>query len=315
MTMSLILNQGDRSESRIYYCAQYLAESLGLFAKHGLSVQFTTAESGGKTVQGGQVPAVMAGEADLTIGGPMVMMKNYQEQGPELLCFAAAVSANPWFLAAGKTDDDFSLASLRGKRVIDVGNVGTATLSFNWLLRQHRLESEVELIAGSGDEAADFAAVSRGDADYALHSMHALAPFIVRGDISAVTSLAPLCGDIPWSAYIARRDVMAAKQAAFSAFTAAMAEAQQWLQTHSAQALADRVQPWYQDYPKAALVTGLDAYLKANVFAASPLIAREDFDRFARLLTEAGWLSPEIPVPFAALVETSLAARANPSQE
>ncbi|MGB9095153.1 ABC transporter substrate-binding protein [Erwinia sp.] len=312
MTMMLKLNQGDRSESRIYYCAQYLAESLGLFARHGLSVKFTTAESGGHTVQGGQVPAVMAGEADLTIGGPMVMMKNHQENGPELLCFAAAVSANPWFLAAGQADGNFTLESLRGKRVIDVGNVGTATLSFNWLLRQPPLKNEVELIAGSGDEAADMAAVSRGEADYALHSMHALAPYIARGELHSIASLAPLCGAIPWSAYIARRDVLAEKQQAFLAFTAAMQEAQQWLHNHSAQALADRVEPWYQDYPKAALVIGLEAYLQANVFAASPLMAQKDFDRFAVLLTEAGWLSPEIPVPFAALVDVSLATSVKP---
>lgn len=312
MTISLVLNQGDASESRIYYCAHYLAESLGLFAKHGLKVSFTTAESGGETVQGGQVPAVIAGEADLTIGGPMVMMKNYQENGPALVCFAAAVSANPWFLAAGKADSSFTLSSLRGKRVIDVGNVGTATLSFNWLLRQHQLEKEVELIAGSGDEAADFAAVSRGDAEYALHSMHALAPFIARSELYAVASLAPLCGAVPWSAYIARHDVMAEKKAAFSAFTAAMSEAQQWLRANSADALATQVRPWYPDYPSAALVTGLDAYLEANVFAASPLMRREDFDRFAVLLTEAGWLTPEIPVPFAALVELSFAAGVKP---
>lgn len=312
MTISLVLNQGDASESRIYYCAHYLAESLGLFASHGLKVIFTTAESGGKTVQGGQVPAVIAGEADLTIGGPMVMMKNYQENGPALVCFAAAVSANPWFLAAGKADNNFTLGSLRGKRVIDVGNVGTATLSFNWLLRQHHLEKEVELIAGSGDEAADFAAISRGDAEYALHSVHALAPFMARGELHTVASLAPFCGDIPWSAYIARRDVMAEKQAAFSAFTAAMREAQQWLHSHSAEALAAQVQPWYPDYPSAALVTGLEAYLKTNVFAASPLMRREDFDRFVVLLTEAGWLTPAIPVPFAALVDVSFAAGVHP---
>lgn len=312
MTLSLILNQGDASESRIYYCAHYLAESLGLFAKHGLKVTFTTAEAGGKTVQGGQVPAVMAGEADLTLGGPMVMMKNHQENGPALVCFAAAVSANPWFLAAGKNDVDFTLSSLRGKRVIDVGNVGTATLSFNWLLRQHQLENEVELIAGSGDEAADFAAVSQGEADYALHSMHALAPSVVRGELYAVTSLAPLCGAIPWSAYIARRDVMVEKKAAFSAFTAAMSEALQWLQANSARALATQVRPWYPDYPSAALITGLDAYLKANIFAASPLMLREDFDRFAVLLTEAGWLTPAIPVPFAALVDISFVAGVKP---
>ncbi|WP_017799750.1 ABC transporter substrate-binding protein [Winslowiella toletana] len=306
MTSRLILNQGDRSESRIYYCALYLAESLGLFAKYDVDIQFTTAESGGHTIQGGQVPAVITGEADLTIGGPMVMMKNYQQQGPQLMCFCAAVAANPWFLAAANSEPGFVPDALRGKRVIDVGNVGTATLSFNWLLNQHQLSDQVTLIPGSGDQQADFAAVASGDYDYALHSMHALAPAVASGKLHCVASLAPLCGDMPWSAYIARRDVLQQKRPAFIAFTRAIAEAQQWLLSHDAAALAQQVQPWYADYPAAALVAGLDAYLHSGVFASGPDIARQDFEHFATLLTETGWLSAQIPVPYAALVDMSL---------
>jgi len=307
MTMTLILNQGDASESRIYYCAQYLAESLGLFARHGVKVIFSTAQSGGKTVQGGQVPAVIAGEADLTLGGPMVMMKNYQERGADLVCFCAAVAANPWFLAAATAMPNVNLAALRGKRVIDVGNVGTATLSFQWLLRRHQLADAVTLIPGSGDEQADYAALAGGHYDYALHSMHALAPEIAGNRLYAVASLAPLCGAIPWSAYIARRDVLAEKRPAFMAFTRALAQALRWLATHGADALAQQILPWYGDYPRAALVAGLDAYIRSGVFATGPHIPQVDFARFAALLTEAGWLHTRLPVPYASLVDMSLA--------
>lgn len=306
MATRLIINQGDRSESRIYYCALYLAESLGLFAHYGVDVQFTTAESGGHTIQGGQVPAVIAGEADLTIGGPMVMMQNYQQQGPELVCFCAAVAANPWFLAAARPQTDFTPEALRGKRVIDVGNVGTATLSFNWLLSKHQLSDDVILVPGSGDPQADFAAVAAGEYHYALHSMHALAPAIAAGELHSVASLAPLCGDVPWSAFIARRDILQQKRAAFIAFTHALNDAMQWLHRHNAAGLAEQVGRWYADYPAAALVTGLEAYLQCGVFARSPQIAQADFDHFAALLTESGWLSAQIPVPYAALVNSSL---------
>jgi NitT/TauT family transport system substrate-binding protein len=302
MTHRLTLNQGDSSESRIYYCAHYLADKLGFFADQDLIVRFTTSESGGHTIQGGQVPAVINREADLTLGGPMVVMKNYQEKGPELRCFCASVAANPWFLAAAQAKPGFQLADLHGKRVIDVGNVGTATLTFRWLLRQHGLAEAVTLLPGSGDEDRDYATVAAGDADYALHSMHALAPAIANGMLHSVASLAEPCGNVPWSAYIARADVMQEKPAAFAAFTRAIARALRWLQQHDALDVAEQIQSRYPGYSLAALVTGIAAYQQAQVFAPQTLIPGAEFDHFRQLLSDIGWLDPSLPVPYAALV-------------
>ncbi|MEZ3501414.1 ABC transporter substrate-binding protein [Pantoea sp. KPR_PJ] len=298
----LTFNQGDASESRIYYCAHYLAESLGLFAAEQLQVTFTTSASGGHTVQGGQVPAVLNREADLTLGGPMVVMKHYQQHGAELRCFCASVAASPWFLAAAQAQPAFHLRDLRGKRVLDVGNVGTATLTFRWLLAQHGLLDRVELMAGSGDEARDFAAVATGEVDYALHAMHMLAPAIAAGQLSPVSSLAALCGRVPWSAYIARADVLVARAEAFAAFSRAVTRALAWIATHDATELAARVERYYPGYPRDALVIGLAAYQQARVFAPDSHIPPFEFDHFSQLLSDAGWLEPSQPVPYHALV-------------
>lgn len=298
----LIFNQGDASESRIYYCAHYLADSLGLFTAEQLKVTFTTSASGGHTVQGGQVPAVLSRDADLTLGGPMVVMKHFQQHGAELQCFCASVAANPWFLAAAQAQPDFQLHDLYGKRVLDVGNVGTATLTFRWLLAQQGLLDCVELITGSGDQAKDSAAVAAGEADYALQAMHMLAPAIAAGELSRVSSLAALCGKVPWSAYIARADVLVTKAEAFDAFSRAVARALAWIAAHDAAELAVRVQRYYPDYPFDALVTGLAAYQQSQVFAPGSQIPQAEFNHFSQLLSDIGWLDPSQPVPYHALV-------------
>lgn len=256
MKHHLTLNQGDLSEARIYYCAHFVAQALGLFAQYDLDVDFITAATGGHTILGGQVPAVVSGDADLAIAGPMVLMKSWQEQGPDLVCFCASVQANPWFLAAAKPQPDFSPENLRGKRVIDVGNVGTATLSFRWLLDQHGLSDAVTLEPGSGDADADYLRVQCGEADYALHAMHALAPRIATGELHSVASLAPLCGNVPWSAYVARRDRLAAQRPAFQAFSAALADAQRWMAEQPAASIAEQIHGWYPGFSFRALTPG-----------------------------------------------------------
>lgn len=315
MTIStgrLRLNQGDASEARIYYCAHFVADALGYFRDCGVEVVFTRTQSGGHTIQGGQIPAVLSGEADLTIGGPMVTMKNYEDGGPGLVSFCAAVRANPWFLAAARSQQDLELKNLAGARIIDVGNVGTANLTFRWLLERVGIADTVSLVSGSGNEAADIAAVERGDADYAFHSLHALAPYISAGGLQAIASLAQPTGPVPWSAYIARPEIIAERRNEFTGFTKAIGCALSWIRHTNAADIADLVAPHYPDYPTDALALAVDGYKNAGVFAANPLIAREDFDHFASILREAGWLT-SLP-PYDRLVDTSLAEPENEVQ-
>ncbi len=306
----LRLNQGDVSEARIYYCAHFVAESLGFFAREGVQIAFTTAQSGGQTIQGGQVPAVIAGEADLTIGGPMVIMKNYEQNGPALRCFCAAVAGNPWFLAAAHAEPGFTFSSLRGRRVIDVGNVGTASLCFRWLLKQQGIRpAEVELVPGSGNQQADFAAVAAGEIDYALHSLHALAPTVAAGKLAVVQSLSAATGPVPWSAYIARPEIIAAKRQAFAAFTRAIGLALEWLRQRPAEEVCRTIAPFYADYPASGLLEAIRGYQASQTFALSSEISEQDFNHFSSILQQAGWLTQA--APYGALVDRSLIGEQN----
>jgi NitT/TauT family transport system substrate-binding protein len=300
----LRMNQGDASEARIYYCAHFVAEALGFFKANGVSVIFTTSESGGKTIQGGQIPAVLSGEADLTIGGPMVTMKNHEDGGTPLVSFCAAVERNPWFLAGATAKDDFKISDLRGTSVIDVGNVGTASLCFRWLLENHGLTGAVEVLPGSGLQEADFDRVASGEIDYALHSLHALAPAIAEGKLAIVTDLAGPTGPVPWSAYIARPEVVTEHGTAFEGFASAIAQALDWIRSNTAASIAKIVAPYYADYPPAALELAIDGYQHAKVFAASTAISEADFNHFAAILRGVGWLTSD--VPYDALVATGL---------
>jgi NitT/TauT family transport system substrate-binding protein len=306
----LRMNQGDASEARIYYCAHFVAEALGYFEANDLSVAFTTTQSGGHTIQGGQIPAVLSGEADLTIGGPMVTMKNYEDGGPALVSFCAAVERNPWVLASGKQTAPLTIADLRGKRVIDVGNVGTASLCFRWLLRTNGLtEQDVDVVAGSGSQEQDFGDVASGTFDYALHSLHALAPSITDGQLLLACNLAGPTRPVPWSAYIARPEVVATRRKDFGAFTSAIGKALDWIRSQPASEVATVVASYYPDYPLAALTVAIEGYQRAEVFATSTAIAKNDFNHFAAILRQSGWL--ESDVPYEMLVDTSLTSQSH----
>jgi NitT/TauT family transport system substrate-binding protein len=313
MTLPLRLNQGDASEARIYYCAHFVARSLGLFEANGVEVAFTSTETGGRTILGGQIPAVLSGAADLTIGGPMVAMKMVEDGGPRLHSFCAAVAANPWVLASAEPEPNFSLQDLKQATIVDIGNVGTATLCFRWLLRRLDVSAEaVTLMRGSGDEATDVAAVASRRIDYALHSMHALAPHVAAGNLHVVASLAEPTGPVPWSAYIAQPEVLAARPADFEGFTRAIAAALNWIQRTPPDEVAASVAGAYPGYSRDALSRAIHLYQQAGVFARTPVIGRSEFDHFALILRDMGWLSSA--ASYADLVDTWFAVAAQAAE-
>jgi NitT/TauT family transport system substrate-binding protein len=300
----LRLNQGDASESRAYYCAHFVAAERGYFADEGVAVTFTTAQGGaGTTILGAQIPAVIEETADLAIGGPMLLMRMAQEGDARLVAFCAAVAANPWVLVAAAPQPGFTLAHLRGRVVRDIARIGTATLTFGWLLRQHGLgPDDVLLEPGSGDESADIAVVASGACAYGLHSLHALGGAVAEGRLTVVADLAALTGPIPWSAYIAGRERLAALPDAFAAFTRAISRALAWIGEADAAAVTEVVRAHYPALSPDGLLLAIAGYKASGTFAAGPAVARADHDRFAAILTEAGWL--DAPVPYEAVFVT-----------
>ena len=306
---TLRLNLGDPSEARIYYAAHLVAARLGLFESEGLTVAFTRTDSGGNSVRGGQIPALLDGSADLAIGGPMVAMRMHEEGEAHLVCFCAAAAANPWVLVAAQPEPDFALSRLAGCRVVDMAGIGTATFTFRRVLAEADLAPDaVEILPSKGRLADDLAALAAGRFDYGFHALHALGGPIAAGRLVLVADLAPATGSIPWSAYIARPERIAADGPAFMSFTRAVARALRWIRSQSAGEVASLIAPDFPDMDVAAIGTAVALYQANGVFAASPVIARADYDRFGGLLVDAGWL--KATPPYEALVDTALAEAA-----
>lgn len=306
--LSLRMNQGDPTESRVYYLPHFVARDLGLFDRVGLSVEFVWSEKGDGLAHSGQIPAVERGEADLTIGGPMVTMRKQADEGRRIVNFCAAVRANPWYLVARQPQPDFHLADLAGKTVVDAANITTATLCFEWLLARAGIDDQVRVVPGSGDAAGDMEAFLAGNADYLLHSLHVLGPFIAAGSLAPVQDLATPTGPVPWSAYIALPATIQARRTEFIAFTSALDGALRWINSHSGAAVAQLVSPNYPSLSLPALTDSIERYQALHLWPDSARIPREDFEHFRSILIDSGWL--KAAVPYEDQVDTELANEA-----
>ncbi len=289
------MNQGDRTETRIYFAPHFVARRQGLFEREGVAVDFIWSDPGDYMAKSGQIPPLLNGDADLAIGGPMVTMRMKAEGSADLVCFSSAVRANPWFLASRLDARPFTWDGLAGRKVLDVSLITTATLCFGWILRRRGLADSTQLIEGSGDEATDLARLASGEVDYVLHSLHSLAPLVERGELTLATSLAAATGPVPWSAYIARRDRFEARRASYVAFTRAIHAALGWIAASSPRDIADLVAEDYPGYPRAALDYGIGRYKGEAIWPTATTIPEADYQHFHDILRECRWVPRPVP--------------------
>lgn len=311
----LRMNQGDPTEGRVYFLPHFAARRLGLFEREGVQVEFVWAPPGDYLAKSGQIPAVLSGEADFTVGGPMVTMRMQAEGTARLMNFCALVQNNPWFLATRQKVSAFRWSDLAGKTVLDVSAITTATLSLRWLMGRNGVsEASVKLVETGADDAAGFERFLAGEGDYAFHSLHALGPYIADGRLHIAKALADDNGRVPWSAYIAKPETLAARAADFDAFVRAMGRTLAWVEAASPETIVDLIAEDYPGYPRAGLLAAVARYKAIGVWAPTPLIPEADFMNFRGMLMDIGWFKTAVPyadqVP-AAIAERAIAAIAN----
>src|SRR5271170_6831131 len=125
--MTIVLQESLRG---LFYAPYYAALSLGAYAAEGVEVRFVPAADFGAAPD-----ALFSGAVDVAWGGPMRVNQLYQQRTDcDLVCFAEAVTRDPFILVGREPRLDFALTDLVGVRMATVSEVPTP-----WLCLQHDL--------------------------------------------------------------------------------------------------------------------------------------------------------------------------------
>ena len=91
-------------------------------------------------------------------------------------------------------------------------------------------------------------------------------------------------------------------------FTAALYEAQLWVDTHSSEEIAKSIEPFFQDTDLELITTVVDRYKSQHSFATNPTLDQEEWDNLQNIMDEAGELPKR--VDYSKLVDNSYAEEA-----
>ena len=289
----------------VFYAPQYAAIELGCFEEEGIDLKLVNGGGADKVMT-----ALISGDADIGFMGSEAGIYVYQEGSEDYAVnFAQLTQRAGNFLVSRSPEPDFQWADLKGKSVLGGRAGGMPEMVFEYILKKNDLDPQTDL---SIDQSISFgltaAAFPGSGADYTVEFEPFATALEQQGQGYVVASLGVDSGYVPYTAYSARRTYMEEHPEIIQGFVNAIQKGLEYVNSHSAQEIAEVIHPQFQETDTATLAVIIDRYKEQDTWKEDTIFTEESFDLLQNILEEAGELKDR--VPYEDLVTTEFAEKA-----
>lgn len=294
----------------VFYAPQYVAIEAGFFEEEGLDVDLLLTQGADKTMA-----ALLSGEAQIGFMGPESSVYVYS-QGSEdyAINFAQVTKRDGTFLLSREPMEKFSLADLKGKEIIGGRKGGMPEMTLEYVLKQNGLILGEDTANGQTNVRTDiqFAAMGGafigGEGDFVTLFEPTATEVESSGEGYVVASIGQLSGEIPYTAYSALKSYMGKNPDLLQRFTNAIYKGQQYVANHSAEEIANIIQPQFSELSHKDLVRVIERYKDYDAWSNEPLLKEESLNQLMDVMELAGELNSR--PPYDAIVNTTFAEEA-----
>lgn len=296
------LNEVTRS---VFYAPQYVAISQGFYKENGINLEITTGQGADKVMT-----AVLANQSDIGLAGPEASIYVYNEGKEDYTqVFAQLTKKDGSFLVSRTNNTDFKWTDLKGKTVIPGRKGGVPYMTLEYVLRKNGLHPETDLTL---DDSIKFdlmaGAFTGGTADYVTLFEPTATMTQNAGKGYIVASVGEASGEIPYTAYFAKKSYIEQNSDLVQRFTDATYKGQQWVKEHSAKEIAEAIKDFFPDTDVELLANVLQSYIDIDAWNETPILKQEAFNLLQTVMEEAGELKQR--APYDKIVNNSYAQKA-----
>ena len=286
---TLKVNEVTRS---VFYAPQYVAIANGFFEEEGLKIELTTGQGADNVMT-----AVLAGQCDIGFCGPEASIYVYNEGKEDYVeVFAQLTKRDGSFLVSKNKTDNFLWQDLKGKTVIPGRKGGVPYMTFEYVLKQNGLNPETDLVL---DDSIKFdlmaSAFTSGSADYVTLFEPTASNIEKLGKGYIVASVGKESGEIPYTAYFAKKSYIENNETTIQNFTNAIYKGQKWVKEHTAKEIAEEIQSFFPDTDIELLATAIQSYKDIDAWNETPVLKQESFDKLQEVMSSAGELKVKAP--------------------
>lgn len=286
----------------LFYAPQYVALSQGFFEEEGLEIELSNGQGADKVMT-----AVLTGQADIGFAGPEASVYVHNEgKEDNSVIFAQLTNGDGTFLMGREPDPDFKWSDVKGKTIIGGRKGGMPEVILQFVLRNNGLNPGKDVMI---DTTMQFAAMPGaflgGQGDYVIVFEPTASQMEKDGKAYILASLGKSSGEVPYTAYFARKSYIEQNQEIIQKFTNAIYKGQRWVDTHKPEEIAQSIKPHFPDINAEILTTVVKRYKEQNTWKKDPILLAKDLGVLQKALQDAGELQKM--APYSNIVTTKFA--------
>ena len=200
------------------------------------------------------------------------------------------------FLVSRNENNDFKWTDLKETTVIPGRKGGVPYMTFEYVLKQNGLDTKNDLIL---DDSIKFdlmaGAFAGGNADYVTLFEPTASMTEAQGKGFIVASVGEASGEIPYTAYFAKKSYIDSNPEIIQGLTNAIYKGQVWVKEHTAREIAEKIVSFFPDTDLDMLEKSIQSYKDIDAWNETPVLEAEAFERLQTVMQEAGELTEKAP--------------------
>ena len=271
----------------VFYAPQYVAIANGYFAEEGLEMDLTTGQGADNVMT-----AVLSNQVDIGFAGPEASIYVYNEGKEDYAqVFAQLTKTDGSFLVSSEDIKDFKWEDVKGKTVIPGRKGGVPYMTLLYVLRKNGIDPQKDLVL---DDSIDFdlmaSAFSTGEADFVTLFEPTATQIELAGKGHIVAAVGSEAGEIPYTAYFAKKSYIEDNKDIIQKFTNAIYKGQQYVESHTSQEIAEAIKSFFPDTDVNLLAEAVDSYREIDAWNKTPYMTEESFNLLQQVIQDAGEL-------------------------
>ena len=276
----------------VFYAPQYAAINNGYFREKGMEIELSTGQGADAVMT-----AVLSNQCDIGFAGPEASIYVYNEgKEDHTQVFAQMTKRDGSFLVSRTPTDNFSWQDLKGKTIIPGRKGGVPYMTLEYVIKKNGLNPQTDMTL---DDSIKFdlmaGAFAAGNADYVTLFEPTASLTEAEGKGYIVASVGEESGEIPYTAYLAKKSYIQNNEDIIQGFTDAIYKGQQWVKEHSAKEVAESIQSFFPDTDIEQLATAIQSYKDIDAWNENPILKEESFNKLQEVMNMAGELNEKAP--------------------
>ncbi len=241
--------------------------------------------------------SVLSGESQIGFAGPEASIYVYNEGKEDYTqVFAQLTKRDGSFLVSKEKIDNFTWKDLKGKTVIPGRKGGVPYMTLEYVIKENGLTPQKDLVL---DDSIKFdlmaSAFTSGDADFVTLFEPTASNVQNIGKGYIVASVGEESGEIPYTAYFAKKSYIDNNEETIQNFTNAIYKGQKWVKEHTSEEIAEVIKDFFPDTDINLLATAIQSYKDIDAWNDTPILKQESFEKLQDVMSLAGELKQKAP--------------------